>query len=234
MALERHFVSCNFSALLVFFKLFHFEVLIIIHWPISIKKKELFFGFSGEGVFRCNWRQESASGTGSPGSRSFGPGNLGLRPGLILKSGTGTGTQIQNFRDVRLGPGLKFEKSGTRERDGDASKNPGLILTIFSSGTEMVTFYFYSVKWLKTWASLGEPLNPLTTGIENKCWLRERTILVQNLKLKRRFSRILKTYWLKVVALKNIRGLGLSAPATCAKVRYSLQILDWNINFHMR
>ena len=41
-----------------------------------------------------------------PGSRSSG--NLGPGPGLILKSGTGTETQIQNLRDVGLGPGLKF------------------------------------------------------------------------------------------------------------------------------
>ena len=87
--------------------------------------------------------QGSASGTGSPGSRSPGPGNLGPGPGLglILKSGTGTGTQIQNLRDLGLGPGLKFEKSGTRDWDPDASKNPGPEpgLTIFSSGTEILS-----------------------------------------------------------------------------------------------
>ena len=38
------------------------------------------------------------------------------------KSGAGTGTQIQNLRDLGLGPGLKFEKSGTRNWDRDASK----------------------------------------------------------------------------------------------------------------
>ena len=87
------------------------------------------------------YEQGSASGTGSPGSRSPGPGNLGPGPGLglILKSGTGTGTQIQNLRD--LGPGLKFEKSGTQDSDRDASKNlgpePGL--TTFSSGTEILS-----------------------------------------------------------------------------------------------
>ena len=90
-----------------------------------------------------NWTQGSASGTGSPGSRSPGPGNLGPGPGLglILKSGTGTGTQIQNLRDLGLGPGLKFEKSGTRDWDRDASKNPGPEpgLTIFSSGTEILS-----------------------------------------------------------------------------------------------
>ena len=71
--------------------------------------------------------QRSSSGTGFPGF---------LGPGLILKSGTGTGIQIQNLRDLGLGPGLKFEKSGTQDLERDASKNPkpetGLI--IFSSG----------------------------------------------------------------------------------------------------
>ena len=67
--------------------------------------------------------QGSVSRTGSPGSRSPGPGILGPGPGLalILKSGT----QIQNLRDLGLGPGLKFEKSGTRDWDRDTSKNPG-------------------------------------------------------------------------------------------------------------
>ena len=53
------------------------------------------------------------SGVNIPGSR--GPGNLGqgLGPGLIIKSGTGTGSHIQNLRDS--GPGLKSEKSGTRD-----------------------------------------------------------------------------------------------------------------------
>ena len=82
--------------------------------------------------------QRSASGTGSPRSRSLGPGNLEPGLGLILKSGTGTGTQIQNLRD--LGPGLKFEKSGTQDWDRDASKNlgpePGLF---FSTGTEILS-----------------------------------------------------------------------------------------------
>ena len=74
-----------------------------------------FMIFSDFSKYRC--KQGSASGTGFPGSRSPGPGNLGPGPelGLILKSGTGTGTQIQNFRDLGLGPGLKFEKSGTRD-----------------------------------------------------------------------------------------------------------------------
>ena len=49
------------------------------------------------GSLRTNHR--SASGTGSPGSR--GPGKLGqgLEPGLIIKSGTETETQIENLRD---------------------------------------------------------------------------------------------------------------------------------------
>ena len=63
--------------------------------------------------------QGSASGTGSPGSRSPGPGNLG--PGL--------------------GPGLKFKICGIWDWDRDASKNPGPEpgLTIFSSGTEILS-----------------------------------------------------------------------------------------------
>ena len=72
--------------------------------------------------------QGSASGTESPGSRSPGSGNLG--PGLILKSGTGTGTQIQNLRDPELGPGLKFEQIRDRDRD-TKSENPG-----FGTGTQ--------------------------------------------------------------------------------------------------
>ena len=64
-------------------------------------------------VDNANFLQGSASETGSPGSRSPGPGNLG--PGLILKSGTGTGTQIRNLRDFGLG--LRFEKSRTRDWD---------------------------------------------------------------------------------------------------------------------
>ena len=44
----------------------------------------------------------------------------GPEPGLILKTGTAT---IQNLLD--LGPGLKSEKSGTRDWDRDASRNPG-------------------------------------------------------------------------------------------------------------
>ena len=43
---------------------------------------------------------------------------------------SGTGTQIQNLRDLGLGPGLKFEKSGTRDWDQDASK------TGFGTGTQ--------------------------------------------------------------------------------------------------
>ena len=66
--------------------------------------------------------QGSASGTGSPVSNSGFPGNLGPGPELILKSGTGIGTQIQNLPD--LGSALKFEKTGTRSWDLDASKNP--------------------------------------------------------------------------------------------------------------
>ena len=73
-------------------------------------------------LFRRN-SKGSASGTESPGSHSPGPGNLGPGLGLILKSGTGTGTWIQNLRD--LGPGLIFEKSGTRDWDRAAAKNPG-------------------------------------------------------------------------------------------------------------
>ena len=69
------------------------------------------------------------------------PQTLGPGPGsgLILKSGTGTRTQIKNLRDLGLGPGLKFLKFGTRDWDRDASKNPGpgLGLPIFSSGTEI-------------------------------------------------------------------------------------------------
>ena len=42
------------------------------------------------------------------------------RSGLILKSGTGTGTQIQNLRDLGLEPGLKFEKTGIGHRDRDS------------------------------------------------------------------------------------------------------------------
>ena len=84
-------------------------------------------GFPGKAM--TTYKQGLASGTGSPGSRSPGPGNLG--PGLILKSGT----QFQNLRNLGLGAGLKFEKSGTRDWDRDASKNPGPEpgLTIFSS-----------------------------------------------------------------------------------------------------
>ena len=73
-----------------------------------------------------NWsvgNQGSASGTGSPGFRSPGPENLG--PGLILKPRT----QIQNLRDLGLGPGLKFEKSGAQDLDRDTSKNGTEILS---------------------------------------------------------------------------------------------------------
>ena len=42
-------------------------------------------------IFNCT--QGSASGTGSPGSRSPYPGNLG--PGLIFKSGTGPGFKFK-------------------------------------------------------------------------------------------------------------------------------------------
>ena len=64
------------------------------------------------------------SGTGSSGS--CGPGNWGPGPGLIINSGTGSGTQIQNLRDS--GPGLTSEKSGTRDWDRDWSKYPGLYI----------------------------------------------------------------------------------------------------------
>ena len=58
--------------------------------------------------FDMKHTQESASWKGFPGSRGPCPRNLG--PGLILKSVTGTGTQIQNLRDLGLGPGWNFEK----------------------------------------------------------------------------------------------------------------------------
>ena len=92
-------------------------------------------------IYQIGCRLGSASGTRSPRSRSPGLRNLGPRSGLILKSETGIGTQIQNLRDLGLGPGLKFEKSGTRDWDRDASKNPGPEpgLTIFSSGTEILS-----------------------------------------------------------------------------------------------
>ena len=64
--------------------------------------------------------QGSASGTGFPGYCSPGLGSQGPGPGLILKSETGTGTQIQILRDLGLEPGLKFEKSGTEDRDSDS------------------------------------------------------------------------------------------------------------------
>ena len=41
--------------------------------------------------------------------------------GIILKSGTGTGTQIQNFRDLGSRPGLKIEKSGIGDWDRDSN-----------------------------------------------------------------------------------------------------------------
>ena len=47
--------------------------------------------------------------------RSPCPGNLGPGLGLILKSGT----QIENLRNLGLGPGLKFEKSGIGDWDSD-------------------------------------------------------------------------------------------------------------------
>ena len=47
------------------------------------------------------------------GSRGPGPGNIGRgpRPGLIIECGT----QSQNLRDSGPRPGLKSEKSGTRD-----------------------------------------------------------------------------------------------------------------------
>ena len=68
--------------------------------------------------------QGSASGTGPQGSRS--PNFLGPGLGLILKSGTETGIQIQNMRDRGLEPGpeRKIRKSGIRDRDSKL-KNPG-------------------------------------------------------------------------------------------------------------
>ena len=61
------------------------------------------------------------SGVNIPGSR--GPGNLGqgLRPGLIIKSRTGTGTQIQYLRD--WGPGLKSENPGSVTGTGPRNNN---------------------------------------------------------------------------------------------------------------
>ena len=55
----------------------------------------------------------SASGTESPESRGLGPGNLRRGPGLelIIKFGT----QIQDLRDSGPVPGMKSEKSGTRD-----------------------------------------------------------------------------------------------------------------------
>ena len=84
-----------------------------------------------------NLNQGSASVTGSPGSRGSGSGNLGqgLGPGLIRKFRTWTGTQIQNLRDS--GPGLKSEKSGTRDWDRNSSKYLGLC--IFLHGTKIFT-----------------------------------------------------------------------------------------------
>ena len=77
---------------------------------------------------KVDWDQGSASGTGSPGSHGHGPGNLGqeMGPGLIIKSGTGTGTQIQNLLDS--GPGLKSKKSGTRDSSKDPGLEPGLCI----------------------------------------------------------------------------------------------------------
>ena len=59
----------------------------------------------------------SASGTGSPGSRNPSSGNLGPVPelGLILKSGTGTGTQIKKIRDWDRDSDLRDE--GLRDSD---------------------------------------------------------------------------------------------------------------------
>ena len=87
-----------------------------------------------------DFKQGSASGTRSPGSCGAGPGNLGLGPVLILKSGTGTGThqRIRDKRDSRdmrnsaknpglgPGPGRKTRKSGIRYQNRDSKlKNPG-------------------------------------------------------------------------------------------------------------
>ena len=56
--------------------------------------------------------QRSASGTGSPGSRGPSPGNL-IKPGHIIKSGTGSGTRNQNLRDS--GPRLEILKFVIRD-----------------------------------------------------------------------------------------------------------------------
>ena len=79
--------------------------------------------------------QGSTSGTGSPGSHGPSPGILGRGPGLIIQSGTGTGTRIQNFRDSR--PRLEILKSGIRDRDW----NPDLS-QLFGSvpGTKKIRF----------------------------------------------------------------------------------------------
>ena len=70
-----------------------------------------------------NFHQGSASGTGSPRSCGPGPGNLGPGQRVIIKSGIGTGTQIQNLSNS--GPGLKSEKSGTGTRNFK-TRDPGL------------------------------------------------------------------------------------------------------------
>ena len=59
------------------------------------------------------YNQGSTSGTGSSGSHGPSPGTLGRGPGLIIKSGTGSGTRIQNLRDSR--PRLEILKSGIRD-----------------------------------------------------------------------------------------------------------------------
>ena len=60
----------------------------------------------------CIYYQGSASGTGFLGSRGSSLGNLGRgsEPGLIIKTRTEIGTQIQNLRDSPSGPGLQFKK----------------------------------------------------------------------------------------------------------------------------
>ena len=46
--------------------------------------------------------------------------------------------------------------------------------------------------------------NPLTTGVENECWLRERTIFGQKFE-KMKFSRILKKFWRKLLFWKILK-----------------------------
>ena len=70
-------------------------------------------------IDRCWEDRGSVSGTRSPGNMG-----QGLGPGLIIKSETGTGSQIHYLRDSGPWPGLKYEKSGIRDWDRDSSKYP--------------------------------------------------------------------------------------------------------------